>query len=147
MRVRDPALDVARLGEARLDAGTGARERRRRVPRLLVVVAPHRLAVLAKGVLNGLERLAGLAAKELVREDLADPRLRARPTPVPVLVDERADPRLDARAAHELDDVLDVAKRPQDEEVRGPVDPGAFGDRGAPAGDASLDLRAAPCCV
>ena len=40
--------------------------------------------------------------------------------------------------------MLDVAKRPQDEDVRGPVDPGAFGDRGAPASDAALDGRAAP---
>ena len=104
----------------------------------------HRLAVLAKGVVDGLERLAGLAEKELVREDLADPRLRARAPLVPILVDERADAGLDARVARELDDVLDVPERPQDEEVRGAVDPGAFGDRGAPAGDAALCLHAAP---
>ena len=59
------------------------------------------------------------------------------------LVGERADPGVDAPAARELDDVLDVPERPQDEDVRGAVDPGVFGDRGAPARDAALDGRAA----
>ena len=98
--------------------------------------------MLAKGVLDGLERLADVAARELVREDLPDPRLRAAPPSVPVLVDERADPGLDVRAARERDDVLDMAERPQDEEVLGLVKPSAFGSRGAPAGDAALDHRA-----
>ena len=99
--------------------------------------------MLAKGVLDGLERLAGIAAKELVSEHLSDSRLRPGPAPVPVLVDERADAGLDTRAARELDGVLDVPKRPEDQDILGPVDPGAVCNRGAPSGETTLDGRPA----
>ena len=77
-------------------------------------------------------------------DDLPNPRLRAAPPSVPVLVDKRADAGLDARVARELHGVLHVPKRPQDEDVLGPVDPGAVLDCGPPAGDAALDLCTAP---
>ena len=51
---------------------------------------------------------------------------------------------LDARAALELDDVLHVLKRPQDDDVLGPVDSGTVLDCDPPAGDATLDLCMAP---
>ena len=86
-------------------------------------------------VVHGLERFASVPAKEFVGEDLSYPRHRARAPPVPVLVGERADPGLDARAVRELEDVLGEPERPKNEDPRGPVNPGVFGDRGAPAGD------------
>ena len=91
-------LDVTRLDEARLDPS------------------------LAPVVLDGLERLAGVAEMELVGEGLPDPRLRAASPSVPVLVDERADADLDARAAREFDNMLDVPERTQDDDVLGSVD-------------------------
>ena len=63
---------------------------------------------------------------------------------MPVLVDERADAGLDARVARELHGVFHVLKRPQDEDVLGPVGPGAVPDCGPPAGDAALDHCTAP---
>ena len=63
---------------------------------------------------------------------------------MPVLVDERADAGLDARVAREFHSVLHVPKRPQDEDVLGPVGPDAVPDCGPPAGDAALDLCTAP---
>ena len=63
---------------------------------------------------------------------------------MPVLVDERADAGLDARVVRELHGVLDVPKRRQDEDVLGPVGPGAVPDCGPPAGDAALDLCTTP---
>ena len=141
---RDSALDVSRLGEAHFDAGLGAGERRRRVPRLLVVLAPYRLAVLAKGVLDGLERLARVAEKEFVREDLPNARLCAVPPSVPVLVDERADAGLDARAARELDDVLDVPQRAEEEDVLGPIQLGVFRNLGAPSCNTPRSMAARP---
>ena len=53
---------------------------------------------------------------------------------MPVLVDERADPGLDARVARELHGVLHVPERLQDEGVIGPVDPGAVLDCSPPVG-------------
>ena len=72
-------------------------------------------------------------------EHLSDSRLRPGPAPVPVLVDERADAGLDTRAACELDGVLDVPKPPEDQDILGPVDPGAVCNRGAPSGETTLD--------
>ena len=64
---------------------------------------------------------------------------------MPTLVDERADAAgLDARVARQLHGVLHVLKRPQDEDVLGPVGSGAVPDCGPPAGDAALDLCTAP---
>jgi len=100
--------------------------------------------VLAKGVLDGLERLARVAEKELVREDLPDARHCAVPPFVPVLVYERADAGLDARAARELDDVLDVPQRAEDEDILGPIQPGVFRNLGAPSRNPALDGRATP---
>ena len=111
---------------------------------MLVVLAAYRLAVLAKGVLDGLERLACVAEKELVREDLPDSRFRALPPCVPVLVGERADAGLDTCTARELDGMLDVPKCAKDEDVLGPVDPGAVCNRGPPPGEITLDGRPAP---
>ena len=62
---------------------------------------------------------------------------------MPVLVDERADAGLDTRAARELDGVLDVPKRPEDQDILGSVDPGAVCNRGAPSGETTLDGRPA----
>ena len=98
--------------------------------------------MLARRVLDGLERLARVAEKELVREDLPDARLCAVPPPVPVLVNERADAGLVARAARELDDVLDVPQRPEDEDILGPIQPSVFRNLGAPSRDPALDGRA-----
>ena len=141
---RDPPLDVSRLGEAYFDAGVGAGECWRRVPRLIVVLAPYRLAVLAKRVLDGLERLARVAEKEFVREDLPDARLCAVPPSVPVLVDERADAGVDACAARELDDMLDVSQRPKEQDILGTIQPGVFRNLGAPSRDHSPNGRATP---
>ena len=139
---RHPALDVARLHEAHLDTGLGARERPGRVPRLLVVLAADRAPVLAPVVFDGLERLARVAAEQLVREDLAGPR-RGLDTPrAPVLVHELADERLGVGAAEDLHPVRLVAERAQDQHVLEPLDPAAFLDRGAPLGDDALDVRA-----
>ena len=133
---RHPALDVARFGEADLDPSLMTGERLRRVPRLLVVLAPHLVPVLAKGVLDGLEGLAGVAAKELVREDLADPHGRFDAPLAPVLVHELADERLGVRAAEDLQPVLLVPERPENQHVLEPL------DRGTPFGDDALDVRA-----
>ena len=54
---------------------------------------------------------------------LPNPRLRAAPPSVPVLVDERADAGRGARVARELHGVLHVSKRLQDEDGHGPVGP------------------------
>ena len=97
-------------------------------------------------VLDGLERLAGVAAKELVREDLADPRLRLDPPRAPVLVHELADERFGVRTAEDLHPVCLVAKRPQDQHVLDPLDPAALLDRGAPLGDDARDV-CAPAAV
>ena len=118
---------------------------------MLVILAPYRLAVLAKGVLDGLERLARVAEKELVREDLPNARLCAAPPSVPVLVDERADAGFDARAARQLDDVLDVSHRADDADVLRPIQPGVFRNLGAPSAKPRarwpLDTRAPdPLC-
>ena len=82
--------------------------------------------MLAKRVLDGLARLARVAEKKLVREDLPDARHRALPPSVPVLVDERADAGVDARAARQLDDVLDAPQRAEDEDVLGPLQAGVL---------------------
>ena len=98
--------------------------------------------MLAKGVLDGLERLARVAAKELVREDLADPRSGLDPPRAPVLVHELADERFGVRTAEDLHTVRLVAKRPQDEHVLEPLDPAALLDCGAPLGDDTRDVYA-----
>ena len=67
-----------------------------------VVFAPHRDAVLARGVFDGLELCARPAARALVREDLGDPHNRTQPSSVPVLVDERAVAGFNARSAFHL---------------------------------------------
>ena len=67
------------------------------------------------------------------------------PPPVPVIVHERADAGPDARAALELDDVLDVPERPQDEDVRGLGRSRRLRRSSvAPAGDAAFDGSARP---
>ena len=98
--------------------------------------------MLAKGVLDGLERLTRVPAKELVREDLADPRGRLDPAHAPVLVHEFADERLGVRPAEDLHPVRLVAKRPQDQHVLEPLDPAALLDRGAPFGHDARDVCA-----
>ena len=65
-----------------------------------------------------------------------------RPPPsVPVLVDERADAGLYARDVRELDDVLDVPYRAEDEDILGPLQPGLFRNLGAPSRDPASDGR------
>ena len=71
--------------------------------------------------------------KEIVREDLPNARLCAVPPSVPVLVDARADTGHDARVARELDDVLDVPQRPEEEVVLGPIQLNVFRNLGAPS--------------
>ena len=100
--------------------------------------------MLAKGVLDGLQRVAGVAAKEVVREDLSDPRPRPGSTAVPVLIDERADTGRDTLAAREHNGVLDVPQRPKHQDIFGPVDPAGFRNRGAPSCDPALDGRTTP---
>ena len=58
---------------------------------------------------------------------------------MPVFVDERADTGLDARVARELHSVPHVPKRPQDENILGPVGPGAVSDYD-PSAAAALDV-------
>ena len=53
-----------------------------------------------------------------------------------------ADAGLDARAAREIDNVLDVPQRPEDEDVLRPVTPRGFRNRGAPSHDPALYGRA-----
>ena len=139
---RDAALDVARLGEAHRETGLGSRELSCRVPRLLVVLAADRAPVLAPVVLDGLERLARVAAQELVREHLADARRCLDTHRAPVLVHELADESIGVGPAEDRRPVLLMAKRPEDQHVLEPLDPAPFLDRGAPLGDDAFDVRA-----
>ena len=79
-----------------------------------------------------------------MREDLPDARLCAVPPSVPVIVNERADAGLDAGAARELDDVLDVPQRAEDEDIPGPIQLGVFRNLGAPSRDPEPDGRSTP---
>ena len=70
--------------------------------RLRVVLAPHLAPVLAKYALEGLERLAHVAAEQLVREDFADSRPRFDALRAPVLLHELTDERLGVRSEEDL---------------------------------------------
>lgn len=98
--------------------------------------------MLAKGVLDGLERLARVAAKESVREHLAGSCCRLNPPREPVLVHELADECFRVRPAEYLHPVRLVAKRPEDQHVLDPLDPATLLDRGAPFAEDALDVHA-----
>ena len=132
----------------------GTRARRPAAPRSRVARRPRRVPPRrARKRRTRWTRTARPCRREGARARRPPRSAVSRPAAVP------ANPRLRARGcgsryapARELDGVLDVPECAKDEDVLGPVDPGAVCNRGPPPGEITLDGGPAPaveplCCI